>query len=161
MLTVRKIGPHVFMDLIQSPILKVCCAVWFSQSQFASQICCGIFLAASFTDFLDGYLARKMVRPDCGSTPCRVGNCKQALALKLPEHTSKHAPVHPKGLTSNFGAFLDPVADKLMVAAVLILLSSRPLTTGPLTGNTWVLPVISSGAQITALHKTYAMLIRR
>eukprot|EP00850_Spirogloea_muscicola_P025784 SM004286S15737 [mRNA] locus=s4286:527:1142:- [translate_table: standard] len=30
------------------------------------------------------------------------------------------------GSTSAFGAFLDPVADKLMVAAVLVLLSAQP-----------------------------------
>lgn len=49
-----------------------------------------IFIAAAITDWLDGYLARKM----------RLG--------------------------SAFGAFLDPVADKLMVAATLVLLCSRP-----------------------------------
>ena len=46
----------------------------------------GIFAFAAITDWLDGWLARRL------------------------------------GLTSAFGAFLDPVADKLMVAAALILL---------------------------------------
>jgi len=45
-----------------------------------------VFMAAAFTDWADGYLARKLNQ------------------------------------TSAFGAFLDPVADKLMVAAALILL---------------------------------------
>lgn len=46
----------------------------------------GIFASAAITDWLDGYLARRLSE------------------------------------TSAFGAFLDPVADKLMVAAALILL---------------------------------------
>ncbi len=45
-----------------------------------------LFIAAAVTDWLDGYLARRLSQ------------------------------------TSAFGAFLDPVADKLMVAAALILL---------------------------------------
>ena len=50
-----------------------------------------VFVVAAFTDWLDGYLARKWDQ------------------------------------TSPFGAFLDPVADKLMVAAALVLLvGDRP-----------------------------------
>jgi CDP-diacylglycerol--glycerol-3-phosphate 3-phosphatidyltransferase len=48
-------------------------------------ICAIIFLVAAITDWLDGYLARKMSQ------------------------------------TTQFGAFLDPVADKLMVAVTLVL----------------------------------------
>jgi len=56
--------------------------------QSKSNILCSVlFAVASFTDWLDGYLARKW------------------------------------NVTSSFGAFLDPVADKLMVSTVLILLS--------------------------------------
>lgn len=47
---------------------------------------CVVFTAAAITDWLDGYLARRLNQ------------------------------------TSAFGAFLDPVADKLMVAAALIVL---------------------------------------
>mgnify|MGYP003329025140 CR=1 FL=1 len=48
----------------------------------------GVFLLAGLTDWLDGYLARRLEQ------------------------------------TSQFGEFLDPVADKLVVAAVLVLLVS-------------------------------------
>lgn len=54
-----------------------------------------IFCAAALTDWLDGYLARKLEQ------------------------------------TSAFGAFLDPVADKLMVVMALILLIERNPTPFP------------------------------
>jgi len=56
------------------------------EKQSVNMAAAGFFLLAAVTDWLDGYLARKL------------------------------------GQTSAFGAFLDPVADKLMVAAALILL---------------------------------------
>lgn len=51
-----------------------------------------------------------------------------------------------QGTLSTFGAFLDPVADKLMVAAVLVIVASRPLAAGPLAGNAWLVPALAIGA---------------
>ncbi|XP_044509413.1 CDP-diacylglycerol--glycerol-3-phosphate 3-phosphatidyltransferase 1, chloroplastic-like isoform X1 [Mangifera indica] len=75
-----------------------------------------IFIVAAITDWLDGYLARKM----------RLG--------------------------STFGAFLDPVADKLMVAATLVLLCTRPLEISAFGEVPWLLPVpaiVIIGREIT------------
>jgi CDP-diacylglycerol--glycerol-3-phosphate 3-phosphatidyltransferase/cardiolipin synthase len=59
--------------------------VWLSSGN-QNLIATALFIAAAITDWLDGYLARRLNQ------------------------------------TSAFGAFLDPVADKLMIAAALIVL---------------------------------------
>ncbi|KAF5742627.1 hypothetical protein HS088_TW09G00678 [Tripterygium wilfordii] len=64
-----------------------------------------IFIAAAITDWLDGYIARKMK------------------------------------LGSSFGAFLDPVADKLMVAATLVLLCTKPFESAIFGQVPWLLTV--------------------
>ncbi|NBT34268.1 MAG: CDP-diacylglycerol--glycerol-3-phosphate 3-phosphatidyltransferase [Betaproteobacteria bacterium] len=74
-----------------------------------------IFVAASLTDWLDGYLARKWEQ------------------------------------TSAFGAFLDPVADKLMVCAALVALINLDRV-GPLVG----LIIIGREITISALREWMA-----
>ncbi|KXZ50063.1 hypothetical protein GPECTOR_18g42 [Gonium pectorale] len=76
-----------FFRLLLVPVLL---AVWELRYKLTPTICAVIFIAASVTDYFDGYLARKL----------------------------KIATV--------FGAFLDPVADKIMVATTLVLLAVSP-----------------------------------
>uniref|UniRef100_A0A453IC20 CDP-diacylglycerol--glycerol-3-phosphate 3-phosphatidyltransferase n=1 Tax=Aegilops tauschii subsp. strangulata TaxID=200361 RepID=A0A453IC20_AEGTS len=80
---------------------------FYMEGPWAATATTGIFLAAAITDWLDGYIARKM------------------------------------HLGTPFGAFLDPVADKLMVAATLVLLCTKPLETSLLTNGPWLLTVPS------------------
>jgi len=69
------------------PVLIVC---WYAGHLHAPVATAAIFILASITDWLDGYLARRMM------------------------------------LASAFGAFLDPVADKIMVSTALVLLATEP-----------------------------------
>lgn len=71
------------MRIVLVPIFVT---IFYLPTQSSSSIAAFIFALASFTDWLDGYLARK---------------------LKM---------------MSPFGAFLDPVADKLLVSTSLLLL---------------------------------------
>jgi len=76
------------LRVILIPVMILFFYLPFEWSRFVS---CWVFVAASITDFLDGYFARK--------------------------HQT----------FSKFGAFLDPVADKLTVAtALIILLQDHP-----------------------------------
>lgn len=69
------------------PVIVVFFYIPFSWAHIASAV---VFGLAGITDWLDGYLARKL------------------------------------GQMSKFGEFLDPVADKLVVAIALVLLVSNP-----------------------------------
>ncbi len=74
------------LTLLRILLIPVYVGVFYVPWDDAHLICAAIFALAAVTDWLDGYLARRL------------------------------------GQQSRFGAFLDPVADKLMVAVALILL---------------------------------------
>ena len=66
-----------------------------------------------------------------------------------------------QGTHSPFGAFLDPVADKLMVSTVLILLCSQPIAGGVFAGNAWLIPTLSSGITPRPLLNHFLLLVWR
>ncbi len=74
------------LTLLRIALIPVFVGVFFLPFRNAHLLCTALFGLAAITDWLDGYLARRL------------------------------------GQTSAFGAFLDPVADKLMVATALVLL---------------------------------------
>ncbi len=67
----------------------------------AAWICLGLYILCAFTDFLDGYFARKM------------------------------------NLITPFGTFLDPIADKIFVAALLVTFVGFERLSG-----IWIIPVL-------------------
>ena len=76
----------MLITVIRILLIPVFVVVFYLPFLWANALSAVIFGLAGFTDWLDGYLARKLNQ------------------------------------TSDFGAFLDPVADKLMVAVALVLL---------------------------------------
>jgi CDP-diacylglycerol--glycerol-3-phosphate 3-phosphatidyltransferase len=80
------------ITLLRIALIPLLVVVFYLPWHYANVASVLIFIAAGITDWLDGYLARKM-------------------QLETP-----------------FGAFLDPVADKLMVAIVLVLLVQQQHT---------------------------------
>jgi len=77
--------PNV-LTLLRIILIPVLVMVFYAPLPWSYQISAAVFGLASVTDWLDGYLARRL------------------------------------GQHSVFGAFLDPVADKLMVSVALVLL---------------------------------------
>ncbi|MBV8680200.1 MAG: CDP-diacylglycerol--glycerol-3-phosphate 3-phosphatidyltransferase [Aquitalea sp.] len=89
----------IFLTWLRVALIPLCVAVFFLPDSMLlaadrNNVGALIFFLAAWTDWLDGFLARKL------------------------------------GQTSAFGAFLDPVADKLIVAAALILLVEMGRTPG-------------------------------
>lgn len=88
---------------------------YYSELQYANMLAAMLFALASLSDWLDGYLARRLNQ------------------------------------TSEFGAFLDPVADKLLVVTVLIMLVGE---LNPLLVPTIV--IIAREVMISALREWMA-----
>jgi len=82
-------APNI-LTLLRIALIPLFIVAYHVPHPLAHVLSTGIFILAAVTDWLDGYLARRLQQ------------------------------------FSPFGAFLDPVADKLMIAAALILLVSDP-----------------------------------
>lgn len=78
------------LTLVRMALIPVLVIVYFLPPSYAHVLATGVFILAALTDWLDGYLARRLEQ------------------------------------SSRFGAFLDPVADKLVVATALVLLATDP-----------------------------------
>ena len=89
-----RINLPTWLTLFRVALLPVMVAVFYLPFPGHNITAAIVFVLAAITDWLDGYLARRM------------------------------------NLTSAFGAFLDPVADKLMVAVTLFLLVESDPTSG-------------------------------
>jgi len=80
----------MIITLLRIALIPVLVLFFYLPYAWSSFAAAAVFILAAITDWLDGYLARRM------------------------------------GLMSELGAFLDPVADKLMVATALVLLVQTP-----------------------------------
>jgi CDP-diacylglycerol--glycerol-3-phosphate 3-phosphatidyltransferase len=80
----------LFLTLMRIALIPVLVVFFYLPYEWSGLAAAIVFILAAITDWLDGYLARRM------------------------------------GLMSSFGAFLDPVADKLMVATALVLMVQSP-----------------------------------
>ena len=96
-------------------LIPVVVLSYYSELQYANMLTAILFTLASLSDWLDGYLARRLNQ------------------------------------TSEFGAFLDPVADKLLVVTVLIMLVGE---LNPLLAPTIV--IIAREVLISALREWMA-----
>lgn len=75
-----------YLTLLRIALIPFVVVLFYLPWEYTHAACSAVFGLAGITDWLDGYLARRM------------------------------------GQTTQFGAFLDPVADKLMVAITLVLI---------------------------------------
>ncbi len=85
-----------------------------------------LYVTACFSDFFDGYLARKF------------------------------------DIESNFGRFLDPIADKILVVSVLIILIAKDLITGVFVYPALIIilrEIIVSGLRDFFLHSSKTLLV--
>ncbi len=78
------------LTLLRIILIPVFVLIYYLPFQWAHPIAALFFALAAVTDWLDGYLARRL------------------------------------GQTSALGAFLDPVADKLIVSVALVLITANP-----------------------------------
>jgi CDP-diacylglycerol--glycerol-3-phosphate 3-phosphatidyltransferase len=121
-------APNV-LTVLRLALIPLFVVVYYLPFRWASAVTAMIFIAAALTDWLDGYLARRL---------------------------EQYSP---------FGAFLDPVADKLMVVAALVMLAADPRVTGAVFDDrlfaVMVLIIIGREITVSALREWMAELGKR
>lgn len=116
------------LTLLRIILIPIFVLVYYLPFKEAHQVAAALFALAAVTDWLDGYLARKLEQ------------------------------------TSPFGAFLDPVADKLIVAAALVLIVdaySRSMPQWPLLTVLPAIVIIGREIVISALREWMAEVGKR
>ena len=77
------------LSLLRVALIPLCLGLMYAATPLCDALALAVFLIASFTDFLDGHIARS------------------------------------QNLVTDLGRFIDPVADKLLVLSVMILLCAQ------------------------------------
>jgi CDP-diacylglycerol--glycerol-3-phosphate 3-phosphatidyltransferase len=117
------------MTLLRIAVIPVFIFVYGLSAPWATTIAMALFILAALTDWLDGYLARRLNQ------------------------------------ISPFGAFLDPVADKLMVVSALVLLTADARIQHAVLSARWfevvVLIIIGREIAVSALREWMAELGER
>lgn len=112
------------LTLLRISVIPLMLGAYFSPLSWGHALATGLFIMASITDWLDGYLARRL---------------------------NQYSP---------FGAFLDPVADKLVVVAALVLVvadvSNHELSFNSMLFTITVLVIISREITVSALREWMA-----
>ncbi len=111
-----------WLTLARIALIPFFVGIFYLHSWWGNVLAATVFLLAGLTDYLDGYLARRLNQ------------------------------------STRFGAFLDPVADKLMVAAALVLLVEYH-------GTAWLdvpaIVIISREIAVSALREWMAEIGKR
>ena len=112
------------LTILRILLIPILIAVFYiSQIPYRFTISAVIFLVASLTDFLDGYIARKYK------------------------------------LVTDLGKFLDPIADKILVLATLVIMLTEPsifglygLTLGKIAGGVGVAIIVAREMTVSVLR---------
>ena len=111
------------LRIVLIPSIVICIEVGNQQYYWIALF---LYVTACFSDFFDGYLARKF------------------------------------DIESNFGRFLDPIADKILVVSILIILIANHLIVGAFVYPALVIilrEIIVSGLRDFFLHSTKTLLV--